>query len=192
MKELIDKLYAEEQSFNELSLSYTLHATFDKGMTTEELSELFKLALTRETLVNNQLLANINILVNGYNTLDDALFESPMIIIKDVEQLLDLKLSLAHEIKDFQTQAVYWYLACLYSAHKVEYTYLDNIVKLPNVWRKFLMATNLLTISQMMSKANTINTGNLPLVENAYPVIVELSANLSIASSILQALKIHD
>ena len=188
--EQLSKLEAEEQSFNDSTLVYTPLATFQKGMDTEKLTELLRLALTRETLVNNQLLANINVLVNGYNTLDDALFESPMILIKDVEQLLDLKLNLAQEIKAFQTKTIYWYLACLYSAHKVEYTYLDKTVKLPNVWRKFLMATNLMTISQMMSKADPVDTGNLPLVENAYPIIMELSANMSIASSILSALKI--
>ena len=192
LQEVINQLEIEEGSFNPQTLQFTTAISFCKGLSTEDLTELFKMALSRETLVNNQLLANINILVNGYNTLDDALFNSPTIIIKDVEQLLDLKLSLAEEIKAFQTKAVYWYLACLYSAHKVEYTYLDNIIPLPNVWRKFLTATNLLIISQMMAKANPIDTGSLPLVENAYPIIVELSANLSIASHILSCLKIND
>ena len=192
LQEVISQLEVEEASFNPDTLQFTSTISFAKGLSTDELTELFKMALTRETLVNNQLLANINILVNGYNTLDDALFDSPMIIIKDVEQLLDLKLNLAQPIKTFQTKAVYWYLACLYSAHKVEYTYLDNTTKLPNIWRKFLTATNLLIISQMMAKADPIDTGNLPLVENAYPIIVELSANLSIASHILSCLKIND
>ena len=187
---LLERLNAEEQSFNPQTLQYTPGVEFSKGLSTEELCELMRIALTRQTLVNNQLLANINILINGYNTLDDSLFESPMILFADIEQLLDVKLTLDKEIKDFQTNTIYWYLSCLYSAHKVEYTYLDQTVKMPNVWRKFLMATNLLTISQIMSKANPIDTSKLVLVENAYPVIVELSANMSIASHILSALKI--
>lgn len=187
---LLERLDAEEQSFNPQTLEYKPQVEISKGLSTEELCELMRIALTRPMLVNNQLLANINILVNGYNTLDDSLFESPMILFADIEQLLDVKLTLDKEIKDFQTNTVYWYLSCLYSAHKVEYTYLDQTVKMPNVWRKFLMATNLLTISQIMSKANPIDTSKLVLVENAYPVIVELSANMSIASHILSALKI--
>ena len=187
---LFERLNAEEQSFNPQTLQYTPGVEFSKGLSTDELCELMRISLTRPTLVNNQLLANINILVNGFNTLDDSLFESPMILFADIEQLLDVKLTLDKEIKDFQTNTIYWYLSCLYSAHKVEYTYLDQTVKMPNVWRKFLMATNLLTISQIMSKANPIDTSKLVLVENAYPVIVELSANMSIASHILSALKI--
>ena len=190
LQNIIPKLEAEESTFDPSTLAFESQFVIDDKLETDELCELMRMALTRESLVNTQLLANINILVSGYNTLDDSLFQSPLILFSDIEQLLDVKLTLDKEIKDFQTKTVYWYLSCLYSAHKVEYTYLDQTVKMPNLWRKFLMATNLLTISQIMSKAEPINTSSLVLVENAYPVIMELSANMSLASRILSALNI--
>lgn len=190
LQNIIPKLEAEESTFDPSTLAFESQFVIDDKLETDELCELMRMALTRETMVNTQLLANINILVSGYNTLDDSLFQSPLILFSDIEQLLDVKLTLDKEIKDFQTKTVYWYLSCLYSAHKVEYTYLDQTVKMPNLWRKFLMATNLLTISQIMSKAEPINTSSLVLVENAYPVIMELSANMSLASRILSALNI--
>ena len=190
LQNIIPKLEAEESTFDPSTLAFESQFVIDYKLETDELCELMRMALTRETMVNTQLLANINILVSGYNTLDDSLFQSPLILFSDIEQLLDVKLTLDKEIKDFQTKTVYWYLSCLYSAHKVEYTYLDQTVKMPNLWRKFLMATNLLTISQIMSKAEPINTSSLVLVENAYPVIMELSANMSLASRILSALNI--
>lgn len=190
LQNIIPKLEAEESTFDPSTLAFESQFVIDDKLETDELCELMRMALTRETMVNTQLLANINILVSGYNTLDDSLFQSPLILFSDIEQLLDVKLTLDKEIKDFQTKTIYWYLSCLYSAHKVEYTYLDQTVKMPNLWRKFLMATNLLTISQIMSKAEPINTSCLVLVENAYPVIMELSANMSLASRILSALNI--
>ena len=190
LQNIIPKLEAEESTFDPSTLAFESQFVIESKLETDELCELMRMALTRETMVNTQLLANINILVSGYNTLDDSLFQSPLILFSDIEQLLDVKLTLDKEIKDFQTKTVYWYLSCLYSAHKVEYTYLDQTVKMPNLWRKFLMATNLLTISQIMSKAEPINTSSLVLVENAYPVIMELSANMSLASRILSALNI--
>ena len=190
LQNIIPKLEAEESTFDPSTLAFESQFVIDYKLETDELCELMRMALTRETMVNTQLLANINILVSGYNMLDDSLFQSPLILFSDIEQLLDVKLTLDKEIKDFQTKTVYWYLSCLYSAHKVEYTYLDQTVKMPNLWRKFLMATNLLTISQIMSKAEPINTSSLVLVENAYPVIMELSANMSLASRILSALNI--
>lgn len=190
LQNIIPKLEAEESTFDPSTLAFESQFVIESKLETDELCELMRMALTRESLVNTQLLANINILVSGYNTLDDSLFQSPLILFSDIEQLLDVKLTLGKEIKDFQTKTVYWYLSCLYSAHKVEYTYLDQTVKMPNLWRKFLMATNLLTISQIMSKAEPINTSSLVLVENAYPVIMELSANMSLASRILSALNI--
>lgn len=190
LQNIIPKLEAEESTFDPSTLAFESQFVIDDKLETDELCELMRMALTRESLVNTQLLANILILASGYNTLDDSLFQSPLILFSDIEQLLDVKLTLDKEIKDFQTKTVYWYLSCLYSAHKVEYTYLDQTVKMPNLWRKFLMATNLLTISQIMSKAEPINTSSLVLVENAYPVIMELSANMSLASRILSALNI--
>lgn len=190
LQNIIPKLEAEESTFDPSTLAFESQFVIESKLETDELCELMRMALTRESMVNTQLLANINILVSGYNTLDDSLFQSPLILFSDIEQLLDVKLTLDKEIKDFQTKTIYWYLSCLYSAHKVEYTYLDQTVKMPNLWRKFLMATNLLTISQIMSKAEPINTSCLVLVENAYPVIMELSANMSLASRILSALNI--
>ena len=181
-------LEKEYSTFDNSTLDYESVDLDIKNVETNVLIEVMRYCLTNEKLVNNKLLANVNILVNGYNTLDDALFESEMIAFKDLEQLLDVKLALQSEIKQFQTNAIYWYLCCVYSMHKVEYTYLDQISEIPNVFRKFLMGSNMMVISQMFGKANAIDTSSLKLVENGYPVISELSTNMAISSSLLQIL----
>lgn len=182
----------EASTFDYDTLECTVNSIPLKGLTTEQLTVVFKTALTNEQLVNNDLLININILVNGYNTLDDSLFESPVIAFSNLEQLLDVKLGLHEQIKEFQTKCTYWFLACLKSMHKVEYTYLDQTVAMPFVFRKFISASNLLTLSQIMSKSNNVQLAELPLVKNAYPVVSELASNMVLSNKLFEALNFND
>lgn len=162
-----------------------------KGFSAENLVKLYQHYLKRETLVNNSLILNINILINGYNTLDDSLFESALIYETDLEQLLDIKLDLSGEIKEFQSNLTKWYLACLKSMHKVEYTYLDTVTKIPSVYKKIISSSNLLTLSQIFSKAQPINTADLPLVEEAYPTIMSAASVSAIADKLIQNIKFN-
>lgn len=192
IEQLTAQLATEASTFDYDTLECTVEQLQLKGLSTEQLVEVFKVALANEQLVNNDLLININILVNGYNTLDDSLFESPVIAFTSLEQLLDVKLALHDQIKDFQTRCTYWFIACLKSMHKVEYTYLDQTVNMPFVFRKFISASNLLTLSQIMSKAGNVQLADLPLVKNAYPVVSELASNMVLSNKLFEALNFND
>lgn len=157
-----------------------------KGMSTENLIMLFRHFLKRETLINQNIIININLLINGYNTLDDSMFAMPEIFVSDLEQFLDIKLELAEEIKELQTNVIKWYLACLKSMHRIELTYLDTPVQLPNLYKQIIVSNSLLTISHIFGKAKPINTDNLPLVENAYPVVIASASTSTISDELLK------
>lgn len=162
-----------------------------KGLCNEYLISMYKHYFQRETLINEYLIVNMNILINGYNTLDDQLFESDIIYENDLEQLLDVKMDLGSEIKTFQSNLTKWYLAGLKSLHKVEYTYLDKTVKMPMIYNKIISSSNLLALSQIFSKAISINTDELPLVEGAYPIIMSAVSTSAIANKLVQSIDIN-
>ena len=182
--DLDEQYYADHNALSPLMIDL-------KGMSVDKLAVVMKMAMSRPSLINSRLVLNVNLLINGYNTLDDSLFESESVYVNDLEQLLDLKLELFNEIKNIQTEVTKWYLASLKSAYKVEYTYLDTIVKMPMLYRCILTTSSVLTLSQIMSKSSGIDFDNLPIVENAYPIVAEVISNSQVANELLQALTTH-
>lgn len=182
--QLVKLFELEERKFCEDNQFYNVEIQFvDQPI--ENLIEVFRMALQRETLVDPTVLTNINLIISGYNTLDDSMFELPFIFFSDLEQLLDIKLNLSKEIKQFQTQLTFWYLACLKSMCKVEYTYLDKLVDVPNVYHRLLISSGMLTLSQVFAKSNPIDTATLPLVKDAYPVAMEIASCTDLSNQIL-------
>jgi hypothetical protein len=159
-----------------------------KGFSTHDLTILFQHFLRRETLINENIIVNINLLISGYNTLDDSMFSMSEIYVSDLEQFLDIKLELADDIKEVQTNTIKWYLACLKSMHRIELTYLDTPVKLPNLYRQIIASNTLLTLSHIFGKAKGINTDDLPLVENAYPIVIASASTSAIGGELLKAI----
>ena len=87
--EKLDQLCAREEAYYQENNTLA-DITYDlKGLPTETLMSVMKFALSRESLVNSSIILNVNLLINGYNTLDDSLFESPAVYVEDLEQLLD-------------------------------------------------------------------------------------------------------
>lgn len=182
--EALCELVTEVLDFEEANKEKKIVFNF-KSLTTEHLTEVYRLVLKRKTLKNESIILNINILINGYNTLDDSLFAMKEIYVNGVEDLIDIKLDLADEIQTFQTELTKWFLASLKSMHRVEFTYLDTVEDVPPVFVKVMMASNFLTMSQVFSKASPINTSELPLVKGAYPFIASMASTSAIADGFI-------
>lgn len=183
LDQVLDK---EEAQFDVKNLTGQTFKLNFKNQPTENLVAILEHAINRESLVNTRLMLNLQIFVNGYSTFDDSLFESPEIFLSKIEQVLDVKLALLDSLKSFQTKIAYWFLACLKSMHKVEYTYIDPVVKLPAIYKRFLFSTNLLVLSSILSKAANIEIKDLPLVEDAFPVVMELASASALANKMIQ------
>lgn len=184
---LLDKVLDYEESLFDLKTMQGKTFLLDfKGQPSQVLITLFEHVLQRESLVNTRLLLNLQLFVNGYSTYDDSLYESPDIYVSDIAQILDIKLAIVDTVKQFRTKCSYWFLACLKSLHKVEYTYLDPIVKLPSLYKRFILSSTLLNMSSILSKSDNIQLKDLPLVEDAFPVIIELASTTAIANGLIQ------
>lgn len=180
-------LSIEESAYDIKNLQGPTFKLNFKNQSVENLIDIFSFAMDRENLVNTRMILNLQVFVNGYSTFDDSLFESPEIFISKIENVLDIKLALIDKLKAFNTQIAYWFLACLKSMHKVEYTAIDPVVPLPPLFKRILFSSNLLNLSSIIQKANNVQTKDLPLVEDSFPVIMELATNSALANNMIQS-----
>nr|DAH48029.1 MAG TPA: hypothetical protein [Caudoviricetes sp.] len=157
-----------------------------KQCSTDTLVKLLHYAMNREDLVNASLLLNIFNLIKQYNSLSETYFDYPLSYVKSIEEFIDLKATLAPDIKRVSTQLAYWYLGALYSIHKTEITVIDKLERVPNLYHSLLLASDLFTLSAIFNKGDSIDTSTLPQVEYAYVYVVELASRLCITDAFVK------
>lgn len=178
-------LYLEEKEFTDINSSLSISL---RGLDTDKLVQAYRCILTRETLINPTIIINISLLINGYNTLDDSMFNSEDVFESSLDQMVDVKLELKQEIKALQNSLAYWYLGCIKYMSKVEYTYLDDVQKMPSLYHLLLLSSTFMSISSVIQKATDIDWNKLPIVEGAYFVVSQLSIKSSIDNKLLSAI----
>ena len=157
-----------------------------KKCNTDTLIAILRYAMGREDLVNASLLLNIFNLIKQYNSLNESYFEHELSYVKSIEEFIDLKASLAPEIKNVCTKLAYWYLGALYSIHKTEVTVVDKLEPVPNLYHSLLLTSDLFTLSAIFNKGNSINTSELPLVDYAYVYVIELASRMCVTDAFVK------
>ena len=178
-------LYLEEKEFEDKKSSLTISL---KGLSTSALVQTYKYLLTRESLINPTAIINISLLINGYNTLDDSMFASKDVYETSLDQLIDIKLELKPELKELQKKIAYWYLGCIKYMSKVEYTYLDDVQKMPNLYYLLIISQSFMSLSSIIQKVNDIDWNTLPIVEHSYFTITQLASKSAIDTKLLNAI----
>lgn len=134
-----------------------------KGEPVETLVAVLDWAMTDLSITNPSVLFNVRHLIAPYNTMDDAFFKSKDVWFTDIEQMLDVKIALAKQIKALQVKVVQAYFACLKSLHKVEFTYLDNTLEIEPAVRTLLAWMTMIDISKLID--STQASGIIPALE---------------------------
>ena len=129
---------------------------------------IIKYALTLEDLEDPIMILNIINLIKVYNTLDDTFFTAPDIYVNSVEELLDLKLSIMTELKQFTRLLSVYLLSLMKSYNKLTYTPADEHKDLPKIFAAIFLTIDLSTICGIFAKAGTISTDELMFIDNAY------------------------
>lgn len=134
-----------------------------KGEPVETLVAVLDWAMTDLTVTNPSVLFNVRHLIAPYNTMDEAFFKSKDVWFTDIEQMLDVKIALAKQIKALQVKVVQAYFACLKSLHKVEFTYLDNTLEIEPAVRTLLAWMTMIDMSKLID--STQASGIIPALE---------------------------
>lgn len=161
--DIIKEIYSFQESDNEYLIMINI-----KKIALEQKVQVLKYALTYEALQDPLMLLNILNLVKTYNTLDDTYFESNDIYVNSIEELLDLKLELGKDLKEFSRKLSIYFLSLIKSYNKMSFTPADEHIKLPNLYSAIILSTDFLTLSGIMAKTNNINIDDLIYIDNAY------------------------
>lgn len=161
--DIVKEVYKQQETNEDYKFLVDL-----KQANVEQKSEIIKYALTYKDLKDPLMLLNILNLIKVYNMLDDTYFNYPDIYVNSVEELLDLKLNISKDLKDFSRQLSVYFLSLIKSYNKTTFTPADEHIELPPIFASLILATDLLTLSGIFAKVNNINTDELTYIDNAY------------------------
>lgn len=147
-----------------------------------------KHCLGRDDIRNSSVIMNLFTIVNSYNSLDEKFFEDERIYVSSLEEYLEVKMGCKDEIKEFATNLTKYFLSCIKSSSKLEYTYLDDVVTIPKVYERMLTTLTILQLSTIMQKANPISTDELFIIENATVYVNAIALRTSMSYKMLEAM----
>lgn len=158
----LDVIYKFENDNPEKEVQLSL-----KGLKLSLIEVAVKHSLVKPEIIDPWMIINILNLVKIYNNLDDSFFDNPVIYVSSIEELLDLKLSINTELKNFITTLSIYFLSLIKSYNKITYTPLDDHIELPNLYKIIFTSSDLLTISGIFSIADHFDTSKCMYIDNA-------------------------
>ena len=145
-----------------------------KSLSLDDKVAIIKIALNCEDVTDPLMIMNLINLVKVYNTLADDYFESPDVYVNSVEELLDLKLALSANLKEFARNIVIYFLSILKSYHKTSYNSTDSHKPLPPLYNMFFWSVDFLTLSGILAKAPEVSTKELTFIDGAPNILMAL------------------
>lgn len=179
--EQILKSYKETDKVEDAVLMVDLkHATVEKK------AEIIKEALKYDNLNDPLMLLNILNLVKVYNTLDDSYFQAEDIFVNSVEELLDLKLAIAPELKEFSKRIAVYFFGLVKSYSKIAFTPADEHIELPNIFKQLFQLLDLATISSILAKSSPFSTSEITYIDNAYVYLSSIISRSNVALDFIE------
>ena len=154
-----------------------------KDLNTEKLADVFRLAMKTEDLSDSLLILNLINLVKSYNSLDDSFFNNDEIYVKDIEDLVDLKIEIQPELQDFINKLSIYFLSMLKSYNKYSFTVLDEYQSLPNLYLTIFNSCDFLTLCGIFANAEPFSTDKCIYLNNTLECMVNLQLKGNIAIS---------
>lgn len=154
-----------------------------KDLNTEKLADVFRLAMKTEDLSDSLLILNLINLVKSYNSLDDSFFNNDEIYVKDIEDLVDLKIEIQPELQDFINKLSIYFLSMLKSYNKYSFTVLDEYQSLPNLYLTIFNSCDFLTLCSIFANAEPFSTDKCIYLNNTLECMVNLQLKGNIAIS---------
>jgi hypothetical protein len=145
-----------------------------KGLSAELLAEVFKYALTQEELKDPLTTLNILNLIKIYNTLDESYFDNEDVWFDSLETLLDVKLIIHSEIKQFVKKFSIYFLSLIKSCNKVTYTPMDDNIELPQLYKSLFLSMDFMTAAGIFSTVKNINTDELYVINDAVKYLSDM------------------
>lgn len=178
--DLLNAIYTEEK-IKEENKKRTLVLTRLKEISLENLIAAFRFSLKEENINDPLMLLNIMSLIKINNELDDEFFIHKDVYFNTLEDLIDVKTELKEELKEFKKQLSIYFLSLIKTYSKLTFTYMDNVIDLPDTYSNLISSMDLFTLSGIFSSSPAINTENCVYIKNAQIYMLSLLSKNVIA-----------
>jgi hypothetical protein len=158
-----------------------------RGVNTDLLTAAIKFSLEKETIKNPLMILNIINLIKIYNTLDESFFNNEDNYFTSIDSLLDVKLILRNDLKEFSKKLSIYFISLLKSYNKLTYTPADVRIDLPNVYKIILLSTDIMTLSGIFASSGDFNTKECVYINNGISILSQLLTKHSITMNFFNA-----
>ena len=152
-----------------------------RGLPTEVLAQGLRFSLKHINLRDPIMILNLIVLVKTYNTLQDEFFNDQHIYVTSLEQMLDLKLALSKDLKQFIKTLSVYFISLLRSYPKFVFTPMDTHIKLPELYKIMITSMDFLTLCGVFAISQPFNTDQCVYVDDALEIVNVLLSKNNIA-----------
>lgn len=139
-----------------------------KDLDENKLISVFKYAMKHTDRSSPLITLNLFNLIKTYNNLEDSFFTSEDIYFKDTVQLVDIKVELDVELKDFLREFSIYFLSLIKSFNKITYSPLETVETLPTLYQVLFSMMDFGTAAGIFATAPDISTTECLQIKNAY------------------------
>ena len=149
-----------------------------KPLNIQKIQEILSSLLKCDRLSNASILFNIILLLKTYNTLEDEFFNNKNVYYSSLEDFLDIKNGLKSDIKELNTRLSIYFMSIFRSLNKFEFSFIDNPVQIPELYKNILLSVDVFTIGGILSNNNGFTDKDMLMIKDSYGYVSEITSKI--------------
>ena len=149
-----------------------------KPLNIQKIQEILSSLLKCDRLSNASILFNIILLLKTYNTLEDEFFNNKNVYYSSLEDFLDIKNGLKSDIKELNTKLSIYFMSIFRSLNKFEFSFIDNPVQIPELYKNILLSVDVFTIGGILSNNNGFTDKDMLMIKDSYGYVSEITSKI--------------
>lgn len=149
-----------------------------KPLNIQKIQKILSSLLKYDRLSNASILFNIILLLKTYNTLEDEFFNNKNVYYSSLEDFLDIKNGLKSDIKELNTKLSIYFMSIFRSLNKFEFSFIDNPVQIPELYKNILLSVDVFTIGGILSNNNGFTDKDMLMIKDSYGYVSEITSKI--------------
>ena len=149
-----------------------------KPLNIQKVQEILSSLLKCDRLSNASIIFNIILLLKTYNTLEDEFFNNKNVYYSSLEDFLDIKNGLKSNIKELNTKLSIYFISIFRSLNKFEFSFIDNPVQIPELYKNILLSVDVFTIGGILSNNNGFTDKDMLMIKDSYGYVSEITSKI--------------
>ncbi len=159
-----------------------------KPLNIQKIQEILSSLLKYDRLSNASILFNIILLLKTYNTLEDEFFNNKNVYYSSLEDFLDIKNGLKSDIKELNTKLSIYFMSIFRSLNKFEFSFIDNPVQIPELYKNILLSVDVFTIGGILSNNNGFTDKDMLMIKDSYGYVSEITSKIKTTDMLFESI----